>query len=176
MTREELFELLEIDTSEDFQYFEQFAELVECEDEIEYDDFYEVIFGADADTLAEINENYFTEIEKSFPEDCDDFYEVMQSIWSNLIDLLKNASDETCRREYVNQLYKFHEMYTAPDGASVDGRPCSVMEAIAENRMSAIDHEKHKFDFENCLDYVPDYISMRLGGFEEDEEYSDDTM
>ena len=35
MTRVELFELLELDSAEDFGYFEQFAELVECEEEIE---------------------------------------------------------------------------------------------------------------------------------------------
>ncbi len=169
MTREELFELLELDTAEDFGYFEQFAELVECEDEVGYDDFYEALSKVDTNTLAEINENYFTEIEKAFPEDCDDFYEVMQSIWDNLKLLVKDADDETYRREYANQLYRFHEMYTDPEGASIDGASCSVMEAIAENRASKIDNSKHVFDFENSLDFVPDYISMRLGGFEEDE-------
>ncbi len=176
MTRDELFELLEMDSAEDFGYFEQFAELVECEDEIEYDDFYEAVSKVDRDTLAEINENYFTEIEKTFPEDCDDFYEVMQSIWENLKRLAADSDDETYRREYANQLFRFHEMYTAPDGASVDGNPCSVMEAMAESRLSAIDRTKHSYDFENSLDYVPDYISIRLGGFDEDEYDSDDTM
>ncbi len=176
MTRDELFELLDLDTAEDFGYFEQFAELVECEEEISYDDFYEVIAGADLDTLIEINENYFTEIEKAFPEDCDDFYEVMQSIWDNLRQLVRDAGDETYRREYANQLYRFHEMYTAPDGASVDGKPCTVMEALAENRISKIDNTRHVYDFENSLDYVPDYISMRVGGFEDDEYDSDGSM
>ena len=176
MNRDELFELLELDTAEDFGYFEQFAELVECEDEIDYDDFYEALSKVDSDTLAEINENYFTEIEKAFPEDCDDFYEIMQSFWTNLRDLVRDADDETYRREYVNQLYKFHEMYTAPEGASVDGRTCPVMEALAENRAAKIDNTKHTFDFENSLGYVPDYISLRLGGFEEDEDDSDYTM
>ena len=176
MTRDELFELLELDTAEDFGYFEQFAELLECEEEISYDDFYEAISKADTDTLIEINENYFTEIDKAFPEDCDDFYEVMQSIWDNLRQLVRDAGDEAYRREYANQLYSFHEMYTSPEGASVDGMPCSVMEAMAESRLSKIDDSKHVYDFENRMDYVPDYISMRLGGFEDDEEYSDDTM
>ena len=176
MNRDELFELLEMDTPEDFEYFEQFAELLECEDEIEYDDFYEVLSYIDSGDLAEINENYFTEMEKSFPEDCDDFYEVMQPTWDNLRMLAKESADETYRREYVNQLYKFREMYTDPEGASVDGTPCSVMEAMAENRASKLDKTGHIFDFENSLGFVPDYISMRLGGFEEDEDDSDDPL
>jgi hypothetical protein len=176
MTREELFELLEMDSAEDFGYFEQFAELLECEDEIAFEDFLEVLSKVDTDNLIEINENYFTETEKAIPEGCDDFYEVMQSIWDNLKELARDADDREYRREYVTQLYRFHEMYTSPEGASVDGEPCSVMEALAENRASKLDGSGHVYDFENSLDYVPDYISMRLGGFEEDEDDSDDTM
>ncbi len=176
MTRDELFELLEMDTAEDFGYFEQFAELLECEDDIEYDDFYEAISKVDAQTLAEINENYFTEMEKAFPDDCDDFYAVMQPVWDNLRLLARDLDDETYRREYANQLYKFRNMYTNPEGASVDGESCSVMEALAESRASKIDNAKHSYDFENSLDFTPDYISMRLGGFEEDEYDSDDSV
>ena len=176
MDRDELFELLEMNDPGDFGYFEQFAELMECEDEVEYDDFYEALSLVSADTLAEINENYFTELDRAFPDDCDDFYEILQSVKDNLSHLVSEADDEVYRREYVNQLYRFHEVFTKADGASVDGRPVSVMEALAEYRASRIDHTDHKYDFGNSLDYVPDYISIRLGGFDKDEYEGDDTL
>ena len=175
MTRDELLELLEMEGPEDLSYFEQFAELLECEDEISGDDFCEIIEKTQFDTLAEISENYFTEMERGFTEDCDDFLEVILSIKGNLSTLLRDAEDEAYRREYANQLFRFREMYVKPDGASVDGEPCSVMEALAESRASKLDNTRHEYDFENSLDYVPDYISMRLGGFEYEDD-SDDTV
>ena len=175
MNRAELFDLLEMDSLEDFGYFEQFAELVESEEEISFDDFHAIIAAAESDILAEINLNYFTEIEKSFPDDCDDFYEIIESIINNLKLLARDFEDEGSRREYADQLFKFHEMYTKKDGAKVDGKPCSVMEALAEYRASMIEHTSHCYDFEGSLDYQPDYISMRVGGYE-DEYESDDFM
>ena len=40
MDREELYELLDIDTPADFEYFENLAALLECEEYIEYEDMY----------------------------------------------------------------------------------------------------------------------------------------
>lgn len=173
MSRDELLERLDMDSPEDFGYFEQFAELVECDDEIDFDDFYYAISAAETDTVAEINENYFTELEKGFPDDCDDLLEILQEIWNNLKLLCADIDDPAYRREYADQLFKFHELYTKPDGASVDGRVCSVMEAVAENRAAKIDNVKHSYDFGNSLDYEPDYISMRLGEYTD--EYDSDT-
>ena len=176
MEREELFSLLEMEGPEDFGYFEQFAELMECEEEIDYDDFYEALSAADPQVLAEINENWFAELEKAFPVGCDDFYGVLQTVKVNLKHLVEEAADEVYRREYVNQLYRFREMFTAAGGASVDGNPVSVMEALAECRAAKLDGAGHEYDFENSLDFTPDYISIRLGGFEEDEYEGDDTL
>ncbi len=176
MNREELFELLEIDTSEDFCYFEQFAEMIECQEEIEFDDFYAVLYGADGQSVAEINENYFTELEKAFPDDHDDAYEIVESIWNNLKLLAGDLDNERSRREYAEQLFKFHEWYTRADGAAVDGSPCSVMEAVCENRLSKLENTAHTYDFSNSLDYELDDVSIRLGGFGDEQDDSNASL
>lgn len=174
ISREELFFRLDMDGPEDLAYFEQFAELVELDEDVAFDDFYKALSLADPEVITEINENYFTEIEKGFPEDCDDFMENIRQFWDCLKNLAPEIGDDSSRREYAEQLYKFHDMFTAKDGASVDGVYCSVMEALAESRASKLENTKHVYDFENSMDCVPDYISMRLGGYDEYE--SDDTL
>ena len=38
MNREELYQLLDIDDPAEFQYFENLADFLECEEELDYDD------------------------------------------------------------------------------------------------------------------------------------------
>ncbi len=51
MDRDELFALLDIETGEDFQYFENFADFVENEGAIDEDAIYELVREIDMKTL-----------------------------------------------------------------------------------------------------------------------------
>ena len=46
MTREEMMKILDIESEEDFMYFDQFAALMETEEEIDYDMFTELLLLA----------------------------------------------------------------------------------------------------------------------------------
>ena len=45
MNREQFYELLDIESAEDFQYFENLAAFFECEEELDYEDV-AALFGA----------------------------------------------------------------------------------------------------------------------------------
>ena len=45
MNREQFYELLDIESAEDFQYFENLAAFFECEEELDYEDVV-ALFGA----------------------------------------------------------------------------------------------------------------------------------
>lgn len=168
ISREELFSMLEMEDPKDFEYFEQFAELVETDEEVEFGDFYAVLSAVSMESLSELNENYFEEAENALPQDHDDFLEVLQNYHQSLKLLANDSDNEEFRREYADGLFKFRTMYTRPDGASVDGKPCSVLEAIAESRLAKLDNIQHDYNFDNSLDCLPDYVSMRLGGYEDE--------
>jgi len=171
MDREELYRELDIESPEEFEYFEQYATLLECLDEIEYDDFYQALSMAKADSMAEITENYFTELEKNLPDGHDEIYEIIENVFTNLKLIVGDIdSAEDSRREFIQKLFTFHEWYTKPDGALFDNRACSVVEAIFEFRAQKLDNSKHDYSFENSMDYQFDYVSMPVGGYYEDEE------
>jgi len=69
MNYDELLELLDIDNPDEFQYFEHFADLMECDESISYDALYKLISQVDKKVLSELMENYFDEISEGLPDD-----------------------------------------------------------------------------------------------------------
>ena len=62
MTKEELYDLLEIDTPADLEYFEQMADLLETEEEISRDLFRHALSEIRAENAGEFAENYVGEL------------------------------------------------------------------------------------------------------------------
>ena len=94
MDRDELFELLDIDSGADFQYFGNFADLVECEEDIESDVVYDMLEDVDLKTFAEICESFFYETLESVPGDQIDLYNLIENIKRALIGLAEAARGE----------------------------------------------------------------------------------
>ena len=55
MTIEEIMEMLDIESQEDFMYFEQFAALMETEADIDYDTFAELLLLMDLEALQDLS-------------------------------------------------------------------------------------------------------------------------
>ena len=80
MDREELYELLDIDTPADFEYFENLAALLECDEYLEYEDIYALMEGVDKDTFSGLVDNYFDEITDFIPGDMAELYTLLEKI------------------------------------------------------------------------------------------------
>ena len=90
MNIEEVLELLEIDSPDEFEYFEHFAELIECPEEISYDAFYAVLNEVDQAKLAELLDSYFEEMFSFIPDDATDFFTLMTTIYQALTGLCQS--------------------------------------------------------------------------------------
>ena len=55
LNQREFYEMLDIDTPEDFQYFENLAAFLECEEEPEYEDVAGLFTAVDKDVLAQLH-------------------------------------------------------------------------------------------------------------------------
>ena len=69
MELEQLYDFLDIEHGGQFEYFENFADLVETPAEIEDDVLYELIKEVELKTFAELAESYFYETLESVPGD-----------------------------------------------------------------------------------------------------------
>lgn len=178
MNFDELMEHLEIDTLDDFRYFEQIASLVECDEEIPYEAFFGILADVDAETLVDMTDNYFEDILQGMPDDGIDVYTLLATIRQALIGLAKNATTREERVSYVDELYKFRNWYIfdsivhlrrLKDNAK---RDATVSEALSLYRLEKLNEDQYRYDFSDSLDYEIDEYSISFDA-ELDEEYDE---
>lgn len=167
MTLADLFEMLDMDTPADFEYFEQFADLMESEEDIPFDLFYSVISEASPETMTELTGNYMEDLSNALPDDYDDLFTIVDSVQQRLLLLCENLDDSDSRRDYANELYRFRQWFHKEDGAFVDGKPCCVMDAAARARSEKFSGTEHVYDFSPSLGYELEGLSVGLGSFRE---------
>ncbi|MGI6732875.1 MAG: hypothetical protein ACOX4J_01685 [Anaerovoracaceae bacterium] len=159
MNIEEVLALLEIDSPDEFEYFEHLAELIECPEEISYDAFFAVLDEVDPATLADLLDSYFEELFNSIPDDATDFFTLMTTIHQVLIGLCQSSEFKDHRHYFVDELFRFRNWYTfesvvhcydPSDGLTSD---VPIMEALVLYRMEKLGEKNYIYDFTDCMDY-----------------------
>ncbi len=163
MTTKELYDLLEIDSPADFQYFEQLAELLETSQEISEEQFMDVLSQADSQTMTELVENYFNELTAHLPDESQELFSLVDSIQQRLMLLADGMDDSGFRRDFAEELWKFKDWYTDQIKVLVDNEYYSVFEAVTLRREEKLGGEKHRYNFDEALDYQLEELSMNLG-------------
>jgi hypothetical protein len=178
MDFDELLELLEIDSPDEFGYFEYFAALVECDEEIPYDLFYRILADLEPETLIDLTDNYFEEILQNIPEDAIDIYTLLGTIRQALVGLAKNSSTREERVAYTDELFKFRSWYIFDSIAHLKRlsdnakKEVTVFEALSLYRLEKLNEDQYRYDFSDCLDYEIDEYSISIET-ELDEEYEE---
>lgn len=178
MDFEELLELLEIDTLDDFAYFEHFAALIECDEEIPYGMFFKVLADIDTETLVDLTDNFFEDILQGVPDESIDIFTLLSTIRQALLGLAKASSTREDRVLYVDELFKFRNWYMfdsvvycrrLSDNAK---KEVTVSEALALNRLEKLSEDQYLYDFSDCMDYEIDEYSISIDAAI-DEEYEE---
>jgi hypothetical protein len=178
MDFDELLELLEIESPDEFGYFEHFAALVECDEEIPYDLFYRMFADVDSDALIDLTDNYFEEILQNIPEDAIDIYTLLGTIRQALVGLAKNSSTREERVAFTDELFKFRNWYIFDSIVHLKRfsdnvkKDVTVSEAFSLYRLEKLNEDQYRYDFSDSLDYEIDEYSISIDT-ELDEEYEE---
>ena len=168
MNYRDLLEYLDLDDPLDFQYFENLADIIECEEEIE-DEALETLFaGVDTEILSEVIENYFTELTEKVPQKSVDIYTLIENIGRALKGLAKSLSDDIEGANvslFAEELSRFRKWYmfetevicrNLKTGAEV---VVPVAEAISLYRLEALDGDEYDYDFTKAIEYdLEEYV------------------
>lgn len=166
----ELLEYLDLESAEDFQYFEAMADLVESDEYIEQEAVYALFEGADETMIAELLEDYFEDILDALPEDAGEIYGLLHQIKLSLIGLAQNRDDgmdaESDLRRLVDEFCRFRQWYsessevelTAEDGGAVLHQ--CLRDAITTARMQRLGGDAYRYSFEEALGYELDSYTM----------------
>jgi len=166
MNKDTLYKLIDIDTPADFAYFEQMADLMESDEEISEDQFADVLSEIDTDTAADLIENYFEDLSNAIPDEENDMVSLIDSVKQNLLLCTQNLDDVNVRADFSSQLYFFYDWFHKEGNASVDGKPCSIFEAVTEHRAEKLGAGEHRYDFTAGTGaYELEDISLSLGSY-----------
>lgn len=181
MKYDDLLNLLEIENSEEFGFFEHFATIMEYEGEIGDEELYRLLSETDKKNLSEIVKNYFEEIEKGIPDDCVEVYTLLKSISMYLRGLLKQAetadtSDSSAMREFAEGLCNFRNWYIRDSRIQCIDKATGTMitetffEAMLLSRLEQFGGKEYQYDFDNNLDYEIDEYVVSFSDMVDDEE------
>jgi len=173
MDIDELLALLDIDSSAELVYFEQFTELMELGNEVPYETLLSLIEGMDPDILTEMIEGYFEDVMKFVPDEEDELYTLLQNIATTLTSLSENTEEDSVN-VFTEELYKFRSWYVFENSvlireiADETEREIPIMEALTAYRVQNFTDDDYLFDFSDALGYQLDEYIVSLGSLAED--------
>lgn len=168
MDMEQLYEILEIDGPEDVEYFEQMADLMEMDEELTPGMFASVLSCVSPENAGEFAENYISGLTEAIPDGAggEDIAEVMEAMAQRLMLLAEDLDDPEARDGFSSELYRLREWLHCESGATVDGRPSTLLDAFTAMRAERLGIERHSYGLDIFPDLMPQEMSYSLGRFE----------
>ena len=162
MDLNELFEIVDIESAEDFKYFDNFAALMESDDYIPAEVMNELFAEVDTDVLSELTDNYFEDIMEGVPEEEAELFTLLDNIKRVLKGYAENTDDERSIVLFTDEVSRFRNWYnfdtdvecqSRKDGST---RTVPVREALVLYRIEKLRADEYMYDFSECLDYPLD--------------------
>lgn len=167
MNTMELFELLGIESAEDFKYFDNMADLLELEEDISYEAIHELIAEVSPEILDEVISDYFKDISEGVPETETEIYLLLENICNLMRGLAKNEEDEMHMAKLADEIYRFRNWYNmdtdviCQKNKTGERKILSVRDALILHREEKLSSEEYSYDFSSCCDYeIDEYVFM----------------
>ena len=185
MRTNNLMERLDIESPAEFQYFEQFADMLEDESYLDEDDIYEIFSAVDKDEVTEIISNYFKEITEFLEEQDEQLNVTFELIENNLTRLFL---EEGRMRDFAEELVKFKEWLSIKEHVEIEEfktgntEQTTLLEALVNLRLEKMGGIKYRYDFEECIDYpveeyvMPINLCKNVEELDADEEFDDEEI
>ena len=169
LNQDKLYTMLDIETPADFEYFENLAALMECEEEIEEDVLFGLIEQVDKRTLAELIHNYFEEITDFLPDDAVELFTLLEHVKFSLMGMCGNSGEENVLVNLVDELNRFRKWYSIESrvyctsfSGEEDGT-VPLRDALVLARAEKLIGDNYEYDFTQCLDYPIEEYIMSFG-------------
>jgi hypothetical protein len=169
MRKEDFYELLDIDYPADFQYFENLAAFLECDEELNYDDVAELFAEVDKDTLSQLVDNYFEELTDFVPGSETGVFGILDNVRRALMGMARTCEDETMETKLADELERFRRWYSIDSKVyltnlgTMDEKEFTLRDALVNARIEKLDGDKFQYDFSECENYQLDEYIVSFG-------------
>lgn len=182
MERKEFYEILDIEKGEDFQYFENIAELFESDFDIEEELIFNLLSEVNLEILEDLIKEYFKNLEDWIPDGEDKLFTTLSNIERNFISKVNcisgfqdsgseffdvNPGDDTKQKlfELAEEIIKFRNWYSILENVvcinNDDGTQdkLAIRDALGLCKEEKLGGKSYRFDFSEGLEYdMADYI------------------
>ncbi|MCI5698376.1 MAG: hypothetical protein MR269_05040 [Clostridiales bacterium] len=170
MNREKFYELADIETPEDFKFYDNVENLVEADEQWDADLLWSVISEVDGDTLKEIFKEYFQSLMEKLPEDNTELYTLIYNTGraitglagageSDRVDNLRRLSEEL---ERFSGWFSRDSKIEIQDVDSGDVSSMPLRDALAYMSLEKLGMGNYIFNFDGVLDYEVDEYVINL--------------
>lgn len=168
MKLEKLLEFLELEDPSEFEYFENLADLMETDMEIEPETMYQLLEAADMEVMGEMIENYFSEILNALPEDALEMYTLLDSVKLAFVGMAKHLEEERDLVLFADELTRFRNWYSLYSTVWVREiveelpreKELPLRDALTLVRMEQLGGEKYEYIFDETMDFEMDQYTV----------------
>ena len=166
MNLQDFLSMLDMDKADQFEYFEQLADIIECDEEFPEEFMEQALSAVESDTIAELITNYFEELTNALPDEEAEVFSLIEATSHNIVDICKNLDYPGARKDLSEALFAFRSWYKNPELAMVDGARCSVFDAVTRHREEVLGGAAASYDFQKAISAMEtSEVSIDLGKF-----------
>lgn len=164
MDKVRLYKVLDIDTADEFQYYENLAALLEEDEFIEENLIKDLIRTVDREKLAEHMGSYFDAFLDHLPDNETDLYVMVESMGRAFEGLIFEDMSDSDVSDLAAEIAKFRKWYVHDLNAfnRLTGEESSVRDARYDIAAAKLLGEEADYDFRTALDYDLDGFNVRV--------------
>ena len=164
MDKVRFYKVLDIDSAEEFQYYENLASLLEEDEFIEENLIKDLLRSVDMEMLAEQMGSYFDAFLDHLPDNETDLYIMVESIGRAFEGLIFDDMSDADISELAGEIVKFRKWYVHDLNAfnKLNGEESNVRDARYDIAASKLLGENADYDFRLALDYDLDGFNVRV--------------
>jgi hypothetical protein len=159
-----LYRKLDIETPEEFKFYENLASLLEEDDFIEENLIRDLISEIDTTYLAEHMESYFEDFLKNLPDDENELYITVDNIARHISGLIADDMSREDIAALASAIAKFRKWYVHDLNVfdKIKGEELSVRDARFNILAAGFLGEDCDYDFRTAYEFVPEGYDIRL--------------
>ena len=164
MDKVRFYRLLDIDSADEFQYFENLSALLEEDEYIEENLIKDLIRNVDKERLAENMSSYFDGFLDHLPDNATDLYVMVESMARVFDGLITDEMSDSDVDALASEISKFRKWYVHDLNAfnRLTGEETSVRDARFDLAAAKLLGDDADYDFRLALDYDIDGFDVRI--------------
>ena len=159
-----MYHILDIDSPEEFQYYENLASLLESDEFIEENLIKDLVRTVDSERLAEHMDSYFESFLKHVPDSETELYVLVESMGRMFDGLISDSMTDHEMAKLASEIARFRKWYVHDLNTfdRIEGIEKNVRDARYDIAAANLLGEKADFDFRPALDYEVEGFDVRI--------------